>query len=197
MPPRRSCFFPRIRPRGSGSARFQCHHGVPASRSMGLRGRFSATVSMPPRRSCFKETDRHENADRLRFNATTAFLLPAGGDPAAPGLRAFQCHHGVPASRLPGRSLPRGRRRFNATTAFLLLRASSSARAAAFGFQCHHGVPASLPILPAPLPVLPVSMPPRRSCFPSAKERAKFQEEGFNATTAFLLRRSSSDTTRA
>ena len=83
-----------------------------------------------------------------------------------PAEQAFQCHHGVPASR--------GR-----------LRAGPDANP---GFQCHHGVPASCAprsgspealmgfnattafLLPARRPPAPrsdprVSMPPRRSCF--------------------------------
>ena len=78
-------------------ARFQCHHGVPASRCGGghlchaepvsmppRRSCFEAflnadahakQVSMPPRRSCFTNVGKESPAPTNRFNATTAFLL--------------------------------------------------------------------------------------------------------------------------
>jgi hypothetical protein len=104
MPPRRSCFQAEGRhlTRGAQCWRFQCHHGVPASRSRGdaiarVNVSFNATtafllplicrykelslhclrVSMPPRRSCFPPIEVNEGLADWRFNATTAFLLPA------------------------------------------------------------------------------------------------------------------------
>ena len=77
-------------------------------------------VSMPPRRSCFVHDIFELSSPYRGFNATTAFLLPAGGDP--PGAA-----HAV-VSMPPRRSCFRDRafpfippvQRFNATTAFLL-----------------------------------------------------------------------------
>mgnify|MGYP006977942875 CR=1 FL=1 len=121
---------------------------------------------MPPRRSCF----------------------PRRRAPSRPGLREFQCHHGVPASNSGLLCDHPLNRRFNATTAFLL------------------PMPRSLPCVGRS----PVSMPPRRSCFQDHKpdggppgllfqchhgvpasfvwvERVWQRHIGFNATTAFLL----------
>jgi hypothetical protein len=55
--------------------RFQCHHGVPASRGVSALGRrrhrgFNATTAFLLR---FWEIDREKAI--LSFNATTAFLL--------------------------------------------------------------------------------------------------------------------------
>jgi len=160
MPPRRSCF-----PSGSRCRRwrspFQCHHGVPACPASG--------PDFTPKR---------------RFNATTAFLLSAGGlrswPPAGvsmpprrscliPSVRdhrclpLFQCHHGVPAiaARLPPAtpppvSMPPRRSCLEETMSYLLLDLE---------FQCHHGVPASKKRARRQARLEIVSMPPRRSCF--------------------------------
>ena len=98
MPPRRSCFRFATSLEERGFARFQCHHGVPASGRFCCRGDLWAPgVSMPPRRSCFPSTSAGESDAQ----------------------HAFQCHHGVPASSLMARS-PSFFACFNATTAFLL-----------------------------------------------------------------------------
>ena len=98
MPPRRSCFVGWAGAGGGAGPQFQCHHGVPASRS------------------------RHERL-RLghpRFNATTAFLLLRSRRSGARAQARFQCHHGVPASDdAPPDACPI-HAGFNATTAFLL-----------------------------------------------------------------------------
>ena len=144
MPPRRSCFLPTRR-RGIKKPPFQCHHGVPASRSAGHvaifgfgvsmpprrscfrtrpGGRFpTGTVSMPPRRSCFLEAISKHNRLVVGFNATTAFLLLGGQFSVWDASLLFQCHHGVPASN-------------NVTRRHI--RPPDE-------FQCHHGVPASRP----------------------------------------------------
>ena len=57
---------------------FQCHHGVPASRSSPICPRCAERVSMPPRRSCFT------------LHCPICRSIPP----------PFQCHHGVPASPL-------------------------------------------------------------------------------------------------
>ena len=80
--------------------RFQCNHGVPAS----LLGAALLALVL------------------LRFNATTAFLLPPSPKPF-PGRRGA-------VSMPPRRSCFPGSRR--------------AAGEAALAFQCHHGVPASL-----------------------------------------------------
>ena len=79
---------------------------------------------------------------------------------------SFQCHHGVPASPPPRG--PPGR---------------------PGEFQCHHGVPASPAHIAVNLAVVEVSMPPRRSCFRAMAAIPAVSHMGFNATTAFLLRR--------
>ena len=165
MPPRRSCFHspsggiapmdsrfqchhgvPASRVPGQGRPlllRFQCHHGVPASASPSQASRPSTIVSMPPRRSCFRDPPGPGGPAISRFNATTAFLLPSP-DP-------------------PGETAPR--RRFNATTAFLLPPIGAGTIVA------HHGVsmPPRRSCFLGPhrwaRPGLNVSMPPRRSCF--------------------------------
>ena len=80
-------------------APFQCHHGVPASlKRLAIDDLFDAVsmpprrscfwlsikshlsrlpVSMPPRRSCFASALLGPGWPIQRFNATTAFLLPA------------------------------------------------------------------------------------------------------------------------
>jgi len=97
---------------------------------------------MPPRRSCFEAIGGQVSLRDIRFNATTAFLLPHIHDGWDPAAMPFQCHHGVPASGAGGQNIPDP-----------------------FPFQCHHGVPASRDgeILAQLGPA--VSMPPRRSCF--------------------------------
>ena len=165
MPPRRSCFL--------------------------LAAQWAAFgdlfVSMPPRRSCFLPWRQILRAWLRRFNATTAFLLPPGGQDESlnpsgvsmPPRRSCFFFQIGPAVAGP--------LCFNATTAFLLqgrsrrpqvwYLVSMPPRRSCFpgwpgpspprgpGFQCHHGVPASLPGIAA-----------------SFSEAA-----GFNATTAFLL----------
>ena len=98
------------------------------------------------------------------FNATTAFLLRWRSWRGGRGSRAFQCHHGVPASRrLRGRRGSSGSR-FNATTAFLLRWAFVSSIVAVIGFN------ATTAFLLRQIVVL-----------------AGVVIFGFNATTAFLL----------
>ena len=143
-------------------------------------------VSMPPRRSCFYATGWRAASSRKCFNATTAFLLRGLGPFRGAGPSLFQCHHGVPASRLPGAlsdpkqgfnattafllrfrvvGLSEGFLGFNATTAFLLLGRSWFRLRKISRFQCHHGVPASHGGTAEPNLTHRVSMPPRRSCF--------------------------------
>jgi len=76
MPPRRSCFSGRGGLGRSGNSPFQCHHGVPASRRSSWPAVWLKAVSMPPRRSCFVALLRSGGREGIRFNATTAFLLP-------------------------------------------------------------------------------------------------------------------------
>jgi len=120
MPPRRSCFdgsIHRYRPAGvvSMPPRRSCFDGSIH------RYRPAGVVSMPPRRSCFKTASKFTLIpNRSSFNATTAFLLPLGAMLGGLGMMGFQCHHGVPASRLARRVLD-----------------------GEDPFQCHHGVPAS------------------------------------------------------
>ena len=101
---------------------------------------------------------------QFSFNATTAFLLPI-----------------APPTQSGDQSS------FNATTAFLLHAGASWRLDGDSLFQCHHGVPASpqTRLLIAQDPE--VSMPPQRSCFPASLRAEGESEEGFNATTAFLL----------
>ncbi len=145
---------------------FQCHHGVPASTPALPLSTPRALVSMPPRRSCFADVHLCFSLLPARFNATTAFLLPASssstiwrtpacfnattafllpaGRPESgvpPG--GFQCHHGVPAS-CSSPNVIRDRLQFQChhgvpASLHLRLRVSLGYR-----FQCHHGVPASL-----------------------------------------------------
>ena len=98
---------------------------------------------MPPRRSCFPSD--LGNRDRL--------------------LHRFQCHHGVPASKIGKQSYNGPDERFNATTAFLLLFFAFLIFAPMILFQCHHGVPASIFGRRVGAGLFQVSMPPRRSCF--------------------------------
>ena len=144
---------------------FQCHHGVPASGPgwPGPAGR--CRVSMPPRRSCFIFSRRARKGDDPCFNATTAFLL--------------RPHRLAKSSCLMS---------FNATTAFLLPTPAPVPGPADAGFQCHHGVPASVPPIPSGDPETVVSMPPRRSCFRQHRDHGGGGDDRFNATTAFLLR---------
>ena len=165
MPPRRSCFAADRRPPHDLVQLFQCHHGVPASRSRCLPGQRRIRVSMPPRRSCFPEEARRGRNGRAGFQchhgvpasmsplpqrATSITFQCHHGVPASSwgegpsgSLKSFQCHHGVPASPLVGSRLEPSRPGFNATTAFLL-----------------PGLDTSRPGTRSP-----VSMPPRRSCF--------------------------------
>ena len=100
MPPRRSCFSRTHAGASPPAARFQCHHGVPASSSVSSppatrkgvsmpprRSCFPPDVtpsvrinpvSMPPRRSCFKRVTGSSATSAWSFNATTAFLLRGG-----------------------------------------------------------------------------------------------------------------------
>ena len=100
----------------------------------------------------------------MRFNATTAFLLP----PARPdkSCRTKNRFNATTAFLLPGESEgPTGARfRFNATTAFLLLKGGKYFPCPCSAFQCHHGVPASI-----------------------KESRTAIVPTCFNATTAFLL----------
>ena len=142
MPPRRSCFL----------LGFQASGLVPE-------------VSMPPRRSCFPVLQPGGFPVRSRFNATTAFLLPSVAGMSVTHVPRFQCHHGVPASRVE-------------------LSASYTQVGA---FQCHHGVPASPPSGGRDEDPVRVSMPPRRSCFSRGTKSTWPGSPCFNATTAFLL----------
>jgi hypothetical protein len=100
---------------------FQCHHGVPASLIpstdiLGVQVRFNATTA-------FLLPLSPEPSWAIRppcFNATTAFLLRSHRPAAPQRPPGFQCHHGVPAS---GSTTVEKKRSpcFNATTAFLLL----------------------------------------------------------------------------
>jgi hypothetical protein len=123
----------------------------------------------------------------LRFNATTAFLLPSTPPSRPPSARRFQCHHGVPASlhignyrwgcalvsMPPRRSCFLSRKSpitttvvcFDATTAFLL---QWDALDHAFPVKSFNATTAFL--LPSKFTRVP------RLC------------QRFNATTAFLLR---------
>jgi hypothetical protein len=147
---------------------FQCHHSVPASRRVEKREEGHEAVSMPPRRSCFAAT-------RMPCSWGRRVSMPPRRScfrwwPASPTTRrsAFQCHHGVPASDLQRPvCAPRGQ------------------------FQCHHGVPASPPDRRVGAARDDVSMPPRRSCFELVEDDGVRVLQGFNATTAFLLPRTS------
>ena len=135
--------LPSIWPgRTTGLASFQCHHGVSASPLPPREAEPRSEVSMPPRRFCFengwakvKWEEQVSMPPRrfcfvglaaviafcfLRFNATTAFLLPLP-EPLKFG-------------DLTG---------FNATTAFLLRASSAPHPSRKCEFQCHHGVSAS------------------------------------------------------
>ena len=166
-------------------------------------------VSMPPRRSCFLTESDTAAVLEASFNATTAFLLRDRVQLFRRAHHRFQCHHGVPASgrwrpasgpRRPGFNattaflLHSHQRRtgevysgFNATTAFLLRIGPSTAGISNSAFQCHHGVPASSVSGSDLASYDLVSMPPRRSCFHDLPRLRLPGQEGFNATTAFLL----------
>ena len=143
MPPRRSCFALCVGSILLTEPWFQCHHGVPASGDLGP-----------------------DPGDRdIRFNATTAFLLP----PVVAALIILAASVSMPPRRscflapaeallLVGQvSMPprlscfnssqrytrRSSSRFNATTAFLLPIPVQQDLLDDVKFQCHHGVPAS------------------------------------------------------
>jgi len=122
--------------------KFQCHHGVPASRTSRPRCGPEAQVSMPPRRSCFLYPVDPDRPKSEGFNATTAFLLPPMQLWSSGTTPGFQCHHGVPASR-------------DGVAGFgMLLGVSMPPRRSCFLIStCSGATPAW------------VSMPPRRSCF--------------------------------
>ncbi len=162
MPPRRSCFAPE---RLASSRR--------------------SPISMPPRRSCFKQWWLFGREGRLDFNATTAFLLPGAKPPGGCGVAGFQCHHGVPASRIRC-AVPTFQHHFNATTAFLLRTPIPRCRRPAGRFQCHHGIPASRRAWRM------VFEEPEFQCHhgvPASPPASYFRifKINFNATTAFLL----------
>ena len=76
MPPRRSCFPGGWFELKHVRVKFQCHHGVPASRRTWLT----------------------KVSTSSGFNATTAFLLLLANPRSFRAPARFQCHHGVPAS---------------------------------------------------------------------------------------------------
>ncbi len=166
---------------------FQCHHGVPASSTTAREPAIQITVSMPPRRSCFPEFPSRPGGRIPGFNATTAFLLhveslppekarsqvsmpprrscfrrPLGGTQAL--ACAFQCHHGVPASKSACCVAP-PQSRFQCHHGVPASGRSTSRIFLGGQFRCHHGVPASPSSPRPPFSSPPVSMPPRRSCF--------------------------------
>ena len=100
MPPRRSC-FPEPDHTPPNTDPFQCHHGVPASTKTYSVPPRAFSVSMPPRRSCFPVVISPRSPWAGCFNATTAFLLLGRLIGVSVLLVQFQCHHGVPASRIP------------------------------------------------------------------------------------------------
>ena len=156
---------PAARP-SRGDRPFQCHHGVPASFWSCFPGGVNSYVSMPPRRSCFSPRRGSSTRWLWRFNATTAFLLPATPNAPCSLVFRFQCHHGVPASHpdpggVPGHSgvsMPPRRSCFKQALAGSRKQwgVSMPPRRSCFRlsfqnwkrmtkqFQCHHGVPASL-----------------------------------------------------
>ncbi len=164
MPPRRSCFGGRSRRQQPPGSRFQCHHGVPASKGKDRKNarnptHFNATtafllpfssqsgtlsifkISMPPRRSCFDEVLRHRAGVVAHFNATTAFLLPR---------RRRRRRARDLVSMPPRRScFPQGGGRVGHHPWFQCHHGVPASGLAALGpvieqlFQCHHGVPAS------------------------------------------------------
>ena len=167
MPPRRSCLSPRRESSCSVSS-FQCHHGVPASRTPRwccgpVVNSFNATTAFLLR--CLV---RKLKLYFRSFNATTAFLLRGGSLVPLSIVMRFNATTAF-LLRLPSGGVVHSVYGFNATTAFLLRSWGRGGGTGRDSFQCHHGVPAS----EAPKGEWParggVSMPPRRSCFGDGK----------------------------
>ena len=186
MPPRRSCFASLTGLVSGLVFVFQCHHGVPASRSVWDVSAVDGNVSMPPRRSCFSDLASLASRVLKRFNATTAFLLPDYGASVGSYYFGFNattaflllCPHRSSEPDRPGFNATTAfllrykiisnieiKHRFNATTAFLLRDSCRRFTSILTRFQCHHGVLASFLEEHTPDTMRQVSMPPRRSCF--------------------------------
>ena len=183
MPPRRSCFT------------------LPAERGVPVGRRFNATTAF-----LLPIIARLLSRDSPRFNATTAFLLREAAWAEAELFRvsmpprrscfrmppfplfsqnAFQCHHGVPASRGRRGLLPCCRS-FNATTAFLLPLLSLITRPGARSFNATTAF--LLPNISTSIGEIRWRFNATTAFLLRVRDFSRLSPVvGFNATTAFLL----------